>query len=99
MHDDEIVGVARFDQLGGGRAEAAFVVRDDWQNRGVGHILVRQLVDRAQIEGLRRFVAETLISNTRMLAVFRATGLVERVSHRAGVIMVELDLTKAHRSV
>ncbi len=93
IHDDEIIGVARFDQFGDGRVEAAFVVRDDWQDRGVGHLLIRHLVRRAQDEGIPRLVAETLTSNTRMLAVFRGSGLVERMSRRDGVVSVELDLT------
>ena len=92
MHDDEIVGVARFDQLGDGRAEVAFVVRDDWQDRGVGHILIARLAQRAQEEGIQRLVAETMTSNARMLAVFRGAGLVERASFRDGVMCVELDL-------
>ena len=93
IHDDGIIGVARFDQFGDDRAEAAFVVRDDWQNRGVGQLLIRHLVSRARVEGIQRLVAETLTSNTRMLAVFRGSGPVVRMSHRDGVVLVELDLT------
>jgi RimJ/RimL family protein N-acetyltransferase len=92
IHDEQIVGVARFDQLGDGRAEAAFVVRDDWQNRGVGHILITRLAQRAREEGVQRLVAETMTNNARMLAVFRGAGLVERASFRDGVMWVELDL-------
>lgn len=92
IHSGVIVGVARFDQLGDRRAEAAFVVRDDWQNRGVGHILLARLVERAQAEGILQLVAETLIENRRMLAVFRGTDLVERAKFRDGVMFVELDL-------
>lgn len=92
IHDEEIVGVARFEQLGDRRAEAAFVVRDDWQNRGVGHLLVTHLAARAEAEGVLRLVAETLTENRRMLAVFRGAGLVERATFRDGVMWVELDL-------
>jgi RimJ/RimL family protein N-acetyltransferase len=95
IHDEQIVGVARFDQLGDGRAEAAFVVRDDWQNRGIGHILITQLAQRAQEEGVQRLVAETMTSNARMLAVFGSAGLVERASFRDGVMWVELDLPES----
>lgn len=93
IHDDEIIGVTRFDQLGDGRAEAAFVVRDDWQNRGVGHLLIRRLITRAREEGIPGLVAETLTSNTRMLAAFRGSGLVKRMTRRDGVVSVEIDLT------
>ena len=95
MDDNEIVGVARFDQLGDGRAEAAFVVRDDWQNHGVGHTLIVRLARRAQEEGVRQLVAETMANNARMLAVFRGAGLVERASFRDGVMWVELDLPRS----
>ena len=77
VHDGEIVGVARFDRLrdGGDEAEVAFVVADAWQGRGLGTVLFERLAARARQLGVRRFVADTLFLNRRMLAVFRATGL------------------------
>ena len=84
VHEGEIVGVARFDRLsdGGDEAEVAFVVADAWQGRGLGTVLFERLAARARQLGVRRFVADTLFHNRRMLAVFRATGLRARRAHR-----------------
>lgn len=92
MEGDEIAGVARFDRMSDERAEAAFVVRDDWQNRGVGGLLVGLLMERARAEGIRHLVAQTLPGNMRMLAVLRHCGASEHSALRDGVIWVELDL-------
>lgn len=65
---DDIVGVARFDRLpGSDDAEAAVVVDDAWQGRGVGSTLLRRLAERAAALGVRRFMADVLARNRRML--------------------------------
>jgi RimJ/RimL family protein N-acetyltransferase len=89
----EIVAVARFDRMSGGdEAEVAFVVADSWQGHGLGTILFAQLADRARALGVRRFVADTLPHNRRMLAVFHHAGLPCRSSLQDGVVHVVLDL-------
>ena len=42
-----IVGVGRFDALGDGRAEVAFVIRDDVQGLGLGSVLLEHLAAQA----------------------------------------------------
>jgi RimJ/RimL family protein N-acetyltransferase len=92
--DDEIVGVARFDRLEHGvDAEAAFVVADTWQGRGLGTALFRCLAERAVTLGVDRFTAETLPRNRRMLAVFTHAGLPHSTSLSSGVVDVVIDLT------
>jgi RimJ/RimL family protein N-acetyltransferase len=95
VHRREIVGVARLDRLsdGGDEAEVAFVVADAWQGRGLGTVLFERLAARARELGIRRFVADTLVVNRRMLAVFRATGLpvAERFEGSVVHIVLELD--------
>lgn len=92
--EGEIVGVARFDRLapGSDEAEAAFVVADTWQGRGVGSLLLRRLAARARRLGLCRLRAETLPENHRMLNVFRHSGLPMAASFDHGVITVVLEL-------
>ena len=74
--DGRCVGVARFvravedDQA----AEVAVTVVDDWQRRGVGAVLLSQLLERALHEGIRRFTALIDDSNTAMLGLLRSLG-------------------------
>lgn len=65
-----------------GFAEAAFVVDDAWQGRGIGTILRQRLVEVARSRGLRGVTAVVLTSNVRMLRVFEECGYpVEFLSH------------------
>jgi len=59
-------------------ADIAFLVRDDWQGRGVATNLLRRMRDMARDRGLAGFTADVLTSNTRMLAVFHESGLAFR---------------------
>jgi RimJ/RimL family protein N-acetyltransferase len=67
---DEIVAVARFVRLADdpGAAEFAIVVRDSYQDQGLGVALLGRLAAAAVQRGIRRFVATTLSDN---LAVYR----------------------------
>ena len=82
--DDRGVGVARFvravddDQA----AEVAVTVVDDWQRRGLGAVLLSQLLERALQEGIRRFTALIDDSNTAMLGLLRSLGVQPRVIDR-----------------
>lgn len=94
--DDHIVGVGRYDRLTDSDvAEVAFVVDDAHQGQGVGSELLRGLVPVAIENGIRRFVAETMVGNQRMLGVFRDCGMSESVRLMDGLLHVELQLEKA----
>ena len=72
---EEIVGVGRyFIDKSTHTAEAAFVVRDDYQNKGIGTELLRYLTYLAQKQGLLGFTAEVLVENRPMLHVFQEAG-------------------------
>jgi len=75
-HGEDIVGVGRYylDERTN-RAEVAFVVRDDWQGKGIGKILFEQLVVTARQSGIAGFTAEVLRDNRKMQAVFNKCGL------------------------
>ena len=94
VHAGDIVAVARLDRLaeGGDTAEVAFVVTDAWQGRGLGSVLFDRLTSRARELGVRRFVAETLQGNQRMLGVFRESRLARTELSRDGVVHVILEL-------
>lgn len=72
---EEIVGVGRyFIDKSTHTAEAAFAVRDDYQNKGIGTELLRYLTYLAQRQGLLGFTAEVLVENSPMLHVFQEAG-------------------------
>jgi len=69
---EKVVGVAQYgiDQVSH-TAEAAFVVKDDYQNQGIGTALVTRLTFLAKSAGLLGFTAEVLFENKGMLHLFR----------------------------
>lgn len=52
-------------------SEVAFVVRDDWQNHGIGSFLLRHLTTIARRNGISGFTAEVLRANRAMQRVFQ----------------------------
>jgi GNAT superfamily N-acetyltransferase len=73
---EEIVAMARYDVDPATRlGDVAFVVHDDWQNKGLGTILMRRMVEIARARGVAGFSADVLASNKPMMAVFRKSGL------------------------
>jgi RimJ/RimL family protein N-acetyltransferase len=68
---DRIIAIGRyFIDPRTNRAEVAFVVQDDWQNRGIGTFMFKLLIKLAKQNGIEGFSAEVLIENKAMLAVF-----------------------------
>ena len=73
--DAEMIGIAHY--LRDPRtnfADSAFLVRDDWQGRGLGTQLMAALVEAARRQGLAGFTADVLARNERMLRVFHNSG-------------------------
>lgn len=93
--DGEIVGVARYirERERDGFAEVAVAVVDDWQEQGVGSALLRALAGRAQANGIHAFTAICLVTNDRMLTLFRELGHVgtQRLAG-SGAVEVEIEL-------
>jgi GNAT superfamily N-acetyltransferase len=77
---DDVVGVARYEPTDRpDTVEVAFVVQDGWQNRGLGTVLLGDLLRVAAARGIRRFRAWVLADNTRMLDLLnRFTTITER---------------------
>ena len=70
-HGDEIVAIGRYYlNEKTNLAEVAFVVRDDWQNRGIGTFLLNHLTVIARRNGIGGFTAEVLRDNRAMQRVF-----------------------------
>jgi acetyl coenzyme A synthetase (ADP forming)-like protein len=94
----QIIAVARYDQVGPEEAEVAFVIEDAHQGRGLGTLLLEYLAAFARARGIRRFVADTLVDNMRMRNVFRDAGFVEQVRYEGGVVRVNLDIEPTEAS-
>jgi GNAT superfamily N-acetyltransferase len=92
---EAIVGVARYDCLGAGleaQAEAAIVVEDRYQGRGVGTILLHQLTGYARAHGVRTLVAEVSGANDRFMDFIRRSGLPTTRNFEGGVWEIRVTL-------
>jgi acyl-CoA synthetase (NDP forming)/RimJ/RimL family protein N-acetyltransferase len=89
---DRIVGIARYDRTEPQAADVAFNIADSDQGRGLGSVLLEHLAAAARERGIRRFVADVLPQNRRMLAVFDEAGY--GITHRYddGVISLGFDI-------
>lgn len=73
--DAQMVGIAHYlRDPRSNYAETAFLVRDDWQGKGIGTRLLSALTDAARSNGIAGFTADVLADNRRMLAVFHSSG-------------------------
>lgn len=77
-HEEGIIGVGRYIEvqppLDPRRAEVAFLVRDDYQGKGVATQLLKHLIRIARDNGIVQFEAEMLPSNSKMIEVFDRSG-------------------------
>jgi len=67
----QIIGIAHyFLNESNNRAEVSFLVRDDWQSKGIGSYLLDLLSDIARERGIKGFDARVQVANHLMLSVF-----------------------------
>ncbi|HKQ46641.1 MAG TPA: GNAT family N-acetyltransferase [Phycisphaerae bacterium] len=73
--DADMIGIAHYSKnLHTNFADAAFLVRDDWQGKGVGTALMNGLVAVAREHGIAGFTADVLMDNSGMLRIFHKCG-------------------------
>lgn len=97
---DRFIATVRYDRIDengrpsedGTDAEVAFLVQDAHQGRGVASALLEHIGAVAQERGIRRFVAEVLPENRKMVKVFTDAGYTQRRSFADGVVHLEFDL-------
>ena len=65
-------------------AEAAFLVHDQWQGKGMGKALMANLLDIAHQNGLAGFTADVLADNRAMLHIFHNCGFQVKSRLRQG---------------
>lgn len=83
----QIVAVGRFDINEPGHAEAAIVVRDDYQHIGLGSAILTRMREIGRGASLEAFTAEVLAENTKMLDLLQHNGL-EFSPAQGGVVRV-----------
>ena len=95
----EIIGIGRYDRLDDpAEAEVAFNIADAHQGRGIGSILLEHLAAAARENGIRRFTAEVLPENRKMLTVFSEAGYDVKRHFDDGVVSLEFNLDPTDKS-
>lgn len=87
-----IIGHAACFATADDRAEAAFLVADAWQGRGLGSLLLSCLADAALQGGFSWLIADVLPHNRGMLRVFERSGHPVDVSSGSHALRVELHI-------
>lgn len=94
--ESEIIAVARYEaDPATGFGDIAFVVHDQWQNVGVGGMMLRVLTSMARHAGLRGFTADVIATNAAMLAVFHHSGLKVESVLEDGVYVIRMPFDGA----
>ncbi|MFI8276071.1 GNAT family N-acetyltransferase [Streptomyces sp. NPDC085929] len=105
---EEFIGTVRYDRIGpDGRpasapadeAEVAFLVQDAHQGRGVASALLEHIGAVARERGIRRFAAEVLPANSKMIKVFTDVGYQQKRSFEEGSVHLTLDLEPTAESL
>ncbi|MEU3839734.1 GNAT family N-acetyltransferase [Streptomyces sp. NPDC028635] len=104
----EFIATVRYDRIGpngmpasvpADEAEVAFLVQDAHQGRGVASALLEHIGAVARERGIRRFAAEVLPANNKMIKVFTDAGYTQKRSFEDGVVRLEFDLEPTERSL
>lgn len=104
----EFIGTVRYDRIDetgrpasvpADRAEVAFLVQDAHQGRGVASNLLEHIAACARERGVRRFTAEVLPANHKMIKVFTDFGYSQQRSFEDGSVHLTLDLEPTAKSL
>ncbi|MFG2897535.1 GNAT family N-acetyltransferase [Streptomyces zaomyceticus] len=104
----EFIATVRYDRIDGrglpasapaDEAEVAFLVQDAHQGRGVASALLEHIAAVARERDIRRFAAEVLPANTKMIKVFTDAGYTQKRSFEDGSVRLHLDLEPTDRSL
>jgi GNAT superfamily N-acetyltransferase len=99
--EEEIIGVARYAATpaeGPGAAEAAVVVADDFQQHGLGTLLLGRLLAYARTQAITTWLAEINAQNARMLRFIQRGGLPTTKRLDSGSFQVRMDISPVPRA-
>ncbi|MGA5504626.1 GNAT family N-acetyltransferase [Streptomyces umbrinus] len=104
----EFIATVRYDRINADglpasspadEAEVAFLVQDAHQGRGVASALLEHIAAVARERDIRRFAAEVLPANNKMIKVFTDAGYQQKRHFEDGVVRLEFDLEPTDRSL
>jgi len=75
-------------------AEVAFIVQDEWQQKGMGTFLLDYITQIARQRGVKRFYAKVLPNNKAMLAIFHNSGYKVNTEFDGEIYSITYDLAK-----
>jgi len=73
-------------------AEVAFIVQDEWQQKGMGSFLLQYLTQIARRRGVKSFYAKVLPTNKAMLSIFHSSGYKVNTEFDGQTYTVRYDL-------
>jgi len=79
-------------------AECAFLVLDNYQNKGLGTYLLTRLIEIARQKGIKGFNAEVLFGNQAMLHVFHKSGHIIKSVVEEGVYHISFTFAPEKHS-
>ena len=89
----ELIAWASYERWAGrDDADAAFMVDDEHQGKGIATLLLEHLAAIARSNGINRFTAEVLADNRPMLAVFSRAGWPVERRFESGVVDLDFPL-------
>jgi acetyltransferase len=88
----EVLGVGRFSAISRGEAEAAVLVSDRWQGRGLGTELLAGVARVAREEKFKRLSGEILRDNLATQAIFKKVGFKLRAMEDPSSVSAKLEL-------
>jgi acetyltransferase len=89
----EVLGVGRFSAINRGEAEAAVLVSDKWQGKGLGTELLSRVAYVAREEKFHRLNGEILRENLATQAVFKKVGFKLRSTEDPSSVSARLEFS------
>jgi GNAT superfamily N-acetyltransferase len=88
----QAIGVGRYERTGDPEvADLGLVVLDEWQNLGLGRILLQEILKAGKSNGILRFRADVLAENRRMLRLLAQESEILGRKTEAGVASLLLQ--------
>ncbi|WP_106848043.1 GNAT family N-acetyltransferase [Blastococcus sp. Marseille-P5729] len=95
----DLIAVGRYDRYPDtDTAEVAFLVEDAHQGRGLGPMLLEHLAAAARENGIKKFAAEVLAENGRMVRTFIDAGYSPSRSYEEGVVRLEFPIEQTEQT-